>query len=103
MRIFHQLLRGFPASQTYRRRLQCPLTYTYLCQFYQSVRHQHRETASSLYVSERTGKLAGNFQNDIDLKEKLKDIDGLKKNLKLRGIDLDVEKLVRISTTHKKN
>ena len=79
------------------------MTYTYLCQFYQSVRHQHRETASSLYVSERTGKLAGNFQNDIDLKEKLKDIDGLKKNLKLRGIDLDVEKLVRISTTHKKN
>ena len=49
---------------------------------------------SSLFVSERTGKVNGHFKHDIDIEERLKDIENLKKNLKLRGIDLDVDKLV---------
>ena len=94
MRVFQQIMRHFPARKIYRKKIQYPLTYTYLCQCYISARHHHNELSSSLYVSEKTGKISGNFHNDINLGEKLKDIESLKKNLKLRGIDLDVEKLV---------
>lgn len=70
-----------------------PLTYAFLCRCYPAIQQQNREL-SSLYINERTGKLASHFQTDIDISEKLQDVDGLKKNLKLRSIDLDVDKLV---------
>ena len=58
---------------------------------------------SSLYVSERMGKLSGYFQTEVDrAAERLRDIDGLKKSLKLRGIDLDLDKLVRLFFIAKK-
>lgn len=81
-------------SQIGRRKSHYPLTYTYLCQCYPSICHQQRKI-SSLFVSERTGKVHGYFQHDIDIEERLKDVDSLKKNLKLRGIDFDVDKLVQ--------
>lgn len=94
LRLLKQLIKCQPASQIGTKKPHYPLTYTYFCQCYPSICHQQREI-SSLFVSERTGKVNGHFQHDIDIEERLKDIENLKKNLKLRGIDLDVDKLVQ--------
>ena len=96
-RFLRQVIKWQPAGLTNTESQRYPLTYAYLSQWYPSLLRHQRKGLSSLYVSERTGKQSGYFQTDIDTGERLRDVDGLKKNLKLRGIDLDVDKLVGLS------
>ena len=95
-RFLRHIIRRRPACLANIESQHYPLTYAYLRQCYPSLLRHQVKGLSSLYVSERTGKLSGYFQTEVDrAAERLRDIDGLKKSLKLRGIDLDLDKLVR--------
>ena len=93
-RFLRQVISRLPAGLGINGSRQCPLTYSYLSHYYPSLLWHEAKGLSSLYVSERTGKESGYFNTALDGGERLKDIDGLRKTLKRRGIDMDLDKLV---------